>query len=604
MPLLKRKDSPGGTDRTRDLLGHVFESRYRIERHIGQGGIGVVYQAIDTKLAGRSVAVKVLSEKMGLRKKQRRRFEREARALAALSHPNIVSVIDYGVADHVPYLVMELLEGKPLSQVIAREAPLEPERALRLMNQVLAGLCYVHERNIVHRDLKPGNLFVQTLPGVGERVKLLDFGLAKFLDPGEDATLTASGEIFGTPGYMPPEQMLGKPVDTRADVYSACVLLYEMLTGIKPFGSVLAEVVQRQLTGRVPSLADAGTGRAGHEKLEALLARGMATNIDERFRDARQLAKEVGKLPKDCTRRLSDEERAQHERSRHEAVTRVETTEAATVADAPTPKRAPTGSRGRRSSPGEEPGLVTRGTAALSGLFASALRAGAILVAVSSLLVILGAAIVIYVFKNPELESSQEALRRVLPGQSARQEADVAFARAVEESARQGAGPVAEVPAAHAAEPGASRPQARDPWKGSVALPLRRARAVMLRNGRGDERTLNFLRRYNGEHTSDASGHLLLGGFYMNRKWLSDAVQQYELAFSTDPGARGDMHAQRDLLGLASAPADVWGRARALLVRTYGRELADEASQAAKKSAQPAARARLLELAEEVGRLP
>ncbi len=201
------KDKGSATDLSSDLVGHVFEDRYQIERQLGRGGIGVVYYATDTKLEGRPVAVKVLSEMMGLRQSQRRRFEREAKALAALNHPNVVSVIDYGVADNRPYLVMELLQGEPLSQVLADDGPLEWERTLKLMTQMLRGLCYVHERSIAHRDLKPGNLFVQTLPGMGEHVKLLDFGFAKFLDPSEEGgTLTRSGEVFGEPAHLADER--------------------------------------------------------------------------------------------------------------------------------------------------------------------------------------------------------------------------------------------------------------------------------------------------------------------------------------------------------------------------------------------------------------
>jgi tRNA A-37 threonylcarbamoyl transferase component Bud32 len=602
MPLLRRKGPVTGSapDPTQVLLGHVFEGRYQIDRQIGQGGIGVVYAATDTKLKSRTVAVKVLSDKMGARKKQRRRFEREAKALAALSHPNIVSIIDYGVADHTPYLVMELLDGKPLSRIIADEAPLEPERALRLMGQLLAGLAYAHDRSIVHRDLKPGNLFVQVLPGVGERVKLLDFGLAKFLDPADDSTLTASGEIFGTPGYMPPEQMLGKPVDTRADVYSACVILYEMLAGQKPFGSVLAEVVQRQLNAGVPTLADAGTGRTGDEKLEALLARGMAVDVEARFRDAHELASAVGKLSKSCVRKLSDEERARLARGKHDATTRGGIAESATVVDAPAVDKRP---QLPRRADAEQPGFFAGAIAALTALLGSVLRAGALIVALASGLVIVGALAIIWVFKQPGMEDTQEALRQALPRDTPG--SDVMFASADEAGANR-----VEQPAAPASQtavrsdaPSTSPAPPRDPWRGQVPVALRKARSVMLRNRGAGERTLSFLRSYNADHPDDPCGHLLLGGFYLNRKWLSDGVQQYELAFQIDPSARGDEHARRDLLGLASAPDDVWRRARKLLVRTYGRELSADLDQIA-KTAQPTARARLLELATEVGQLP
>jgi hypothetical protein len=127
---------------------------------------------------------------------------------------------------------------------------------------------------------------------------------------------------------------------------------------------------------------------------------------------------------------------------------------------------------------------------------------------------------------------------------------------------------------------------------------------VMLKNRGAGERTLSFLRGYNADHPNDPCGHLLLGGFYVNRKWLSDAAQQYELAFQIDASARGDEHARRDLLDMASAPDDVWRRARKVLASSYGRELADDLERIARQTAQPAARARLLERGAELGRLP
>src|SRR6185295_6663921 len=152
---------------------------------------------------------------------QRLRFEREAKALAALKHPNIVAVLDCGVSESISYLVLELLEGQSLAQALGKH-PFPLERAGHIMRELLSALGYVHACGLVHRDLKPGNVFLQRLPDAGEQVQLLDFGLAKFIDQqagGDTTTVTRSGDVFGTPAYMPPEQWTGQPVDARADVY-------------------------------------------------------------------------------------------------------------------------------------------------------------------------------------------------------------------------------------------------------------------------------------------------------------------------------------------------------------------------------------------------
>ena len=596
------KDKGSATDLSSDLVGHVFEDRYQIERQLGRGGIGVVYYATDTKLEGRPVAVKVLSEMMGLRQSQRRRFEREAKALAALNHPNVVSVIDYGVADNRPYLVMELLQGEPLSQVLADDGPLEWERTLKLMTQMLRGLCYVHERSIAHRDLKPGNLFVQTLPGMGEHVKLLDFGFAKFLDPSEEGgTLTRSGEVFGTPGYMPPEQLLGKPVDTRGDVYSTCVMLYEMLAGRRPYvGDNLADILKRQLSGEVPRLVDAETGREAHPALEALLARGMAVDVEARFRNARELTDALLSLPEHCVKVQSEKERKQQHRAKHEAATRKEAASAlATVANAAVRAPQPAGDN-RKVRSAAQPGVVARALSGLVALCASVLRAGAVVLSLLSLLVIVGAGVLIYVSSRPELAHTREALRKVLPGSLAPSAQNVAVATAHEAKEAQvepsGQKPASVEPAAHV--------PARDPWRGALPPVLRSARALVAQHRSAGEKTLNTLRRYNAEHPDDARGHLLLGGLYMNRGWFSDGVQQYQLAFRTDASTRGDTRARADLLSLAEQPEEVWAASRTLLSSTYGAELREPADQAAKRTRDPVARERLLALASEASAMP
>ena len=219
---------------------------YEILSQIGAGGMGEVYRARDEKL-GRDVAVKVLPEMLAANADSLSRFEREARAVAALSHPNILSIFDVGREEGVAFAVMELLDGETLRERLSAGA-LPTRKALEYGAQLARGLAAAHEKGIVHRDLKPENVF---LTGDG-RVKILDFGLAKVavLEPDQTksptvAAATEPGTVMGTAGYMSPEQVRGKPADQRSDIFSFGSILFEMLTGDRAFrGDSAAETMQ------------------------------------------------------------------------------------------------------------------------------------------------------------------------------------------------------------------------------------------------------------------------------------------------------------------------------------------------------------------------
>jgi serine/threonine-protein kinase len=277
-------DNPPGA-RSDDLVGRVLEGRYRVDARLGEGGLGVVYRATQTRL-DRRVALKILHPEHARRPALRERFEREARSLGALNHPNIVDVIDFGIDGDAPYLVMELLEGRPLDAAI-REG-LDPERALGIGRAVVAAVAYAHSRGLVHRDLKPANVFLTRAIDGGEAPRVLDFGLAKFLDeaPEGGAVLTKTGAIMGTPAYMSPEQATGAKVDARADVYALGIVLFELVTGRRPFIGAPAELLRMHLLDELPTLASARPGLPFEADLEPILRRATAKSTSKRYADA------------------------------------------------------------------------------------------------------------------------------------------------------------------------------------------------------------------------------------------------------------------------------------------------------------------------------
>ncbi|HMA18317.1 MAG TPA: serine/threonine-protein kinase, partial [Thermoanaerobaculia bacterium] len=217
---------------------------YEIVSPLGAGGMGEVYRARDPKL-GREVAIKVLPDRFCTDADALARFEREARAVASLSHPNILAIHDFGREEGSAYAVMELLDGQTLRERLATEA-LPGRKAIDYAVQIAHGLAAAHEKGVVHRDLKPENIFVT---GDG-RVKVLDFGLAKVATPPPEETksptvvATEPGAVMGTVGYMSPEQVRGRPADHRSDIFSFGAILYEMLSGERAFrGESAAETM-------------------------------------------------------------------------------------------------------------------------------------------------------------------------------------------------------------------------------------------------------------------------------------------------------------------------------------------------------------------------
>ncbi len=273
------------------LIGKTL-SHYRIVEKIGAGGMGEVYRARDTRL-GRDVAIKVISPELTRDPERIKRFEQEARAAGALSHPNVCAVHDVGEYEGSPFVVMELLQGESLHEKLAA-GPIPVRKALDYVAQAAHGLAAAHEKGIVHRDPKPANLFV-TRDG---RVKVLDFGLAKLTRPevvapsGEaprPVAATETGVLLGTVGYMSPEQVRGEPADGRSDLFALGAILYELLTGKRAFhGATYVETLSAILHSDPPPLAT--SGRAIPAGLEPVVRRCLEKSAAERFQSASDLA--------------------------------------------------------------------------------------------------------------------------------------------------------------------------------------------------------------------------------------------------------------------------------------------------------------------------
>ena len=221
------------------MVGLTLDDKYRLEKRLGVGGMGTVYRATHL-LIDRPVAVKVLNPRFVEDEAAQVRFRREAKAAGRLQHTNAVGVTDFGrTADGYVYIVMELLEGRTLREVLAKEAPLDTARSVSLMLQTSAAVAAAHEAGIIHRDLKPANIFVVRSADAPAVVKVLDFGIAKLaaesLDDDDPKSLTLIGVMIGTPRYMSPEQCDGADLTPASDVYSLGVILYELLSGVVPF---------------------------------------------------------------------------------------------------------------------------------------------------------------------------------------------------------------------------------------------------------------------------------------------------------------------------------------------------------------------------------
>jgi serine/threonine protein kinase len=270
------------------LLGTVLDGRYKIESVLGQGGMGMVFRATQTSVQ-RPVAVKTLNPALAAAPTFFERFRREAEVASRLRHPNVITIYDFGRAtDNTCYYVMELLEGESLKELVKRDGPMSLRRAVNVLEQAARGLAHAHEQNAVHRDLKPHNIMVQQLDGK-DFVKVLDFGLVKALEQEEEDQLTSTGQVLGTPQYMPPEQAGGELVDQRSDLYSLAGVFYFCLTGTSPYGAnTVRKALTAALTQTVPPVNSKRQGAPVPPEIDAFMQKGLEREKEDRFQSAEE----------------------------------------------------------------------------------------------------------------------------------------------------------------------------------------------------------------------------------------------------------------------------------------------------------------------------
>lgn len=273
------------------LVGQVLDDRYEVLAKLARGGMATVYRARDLRLT-RVVAVKIMRSDLGEDDEFAAKFDYEARAAATLNHPAVVGVFDQGVCRGQPYIVMEFVDGETLRRLISREGPLPPEQALDLLEPVVSALASAHEHGLVHRDIKPENILISTRG----QVKVADFGLARLMSAPQ---MTATGVLVGTASYLPPELVTHSRPDSRSDVYSTGVVLFEMLTGKKPHtGENNYQIAYKHVNVDIDAPSDRlrSLGRdAWHipDYVDALVHATTARNPDRRITDARELLDRV-----------------------------------------------------------------------------------------------------------------------------------------------------------------------------------------------------------------------------------------------------------------------------------------------------------------------
>jgi hypothetical protein len=503
------------------LVGRILNGRYEVVARLGVSGVGVVYRGRQVQL-DRLVAIKVLQQSAAESPGWRRRFEREARVLSALAHPNIVRITDFGIDGEVPYLVTELLEGKTLADLI-NEGPVSPARALDVVRQTLRALAFAHDQVIAHRDLRPANIFLQALPAETDQVRLLDFGTAKLLE----------GTSSPSPSYMAPEQVKAERVDTRADIYAAGVILFELLAGRPPYVADTPEgVMEAHVAAPVPSLAAARPDLSIARLVQPVIDRALAKKPADRYPKAMWM------------------------------LSALEALDGGSRDAAPSAQRAPTPlARSVRRAP-EPPTVKTRPrVAGESG--APARRAHPWRTAIA--LAVLAAAVTTGVtfmrrHRGPLLESAKPVV--------AESPAPAPQATPAPPASAPAPATQTQTNPANAVAPGQ---RARDPWQEPVPEVLARIREKLQGGARLDEAALGPAYAFARQNPGDPRPWLLIAHAHAQLGWMSDSVERYQRAHRADPTCRGDPQMLEDLLKAVTHRAA--GRNAAKAIRDiYGTE--------------------------------
>ncbi len=259
--------------------------RYQIIKELGKGAMGVVYKATDPNI-GRTVAIKTCRLDIhGMEADEMlHRFKNEARAAGVMNHPNIITIYDAGELEGMFYIAMEFIEGQTLFELLKQEKVLAPEKVIDIIRQACAGLDYAHKHGIIHRDIKPANIMMTG----DSTVKIMDFGIAK----GGGSGMTATGQVVGTPNYMSPEQVKGKPLDGRTDLFSLGVVLYEMITGERPFsGQNVTTIIYKIVNENPPAPRDLDS--SVHPGLSAVVMKALAKDVNQRYSSGADLSRDL-----------------------------------------------------------------------------------------------------------------------------------------------------------------------------------------------------------------------------------------------------------------------------------------------------------------------